>query len=645
MTLRLTAAALLLAAVGVAAQGRGGGAGGAGTATAQPVVLKPGPVNILGKVVEAGSTTGVAGATVSLQSPALGSPTRTFSNGTPAGSRRIVTDAQGQFVVRELPAGSYSLSATAPGYVGAIYGQRRPIQRPLELDRTLDVTESDRNVPATIEMWKYGGITGRVIDEVGDPMVGVYVTSVSRVSNSGGATLMPDRSTSTDDRGMYHFDVTPGDYLVGVLAATQTVPVASVEAFDAAMREGGPVFESFMRQAELSGILARGYGSRVRSHLVSQISQTNTPVVPPIAGNDGASFYPSAFHPSSPTTIGASVVSVGSGEEKNGIDIVLRPAPARRISGRVVGPDGAGVGNIALMLLPPEPAFHRTSPAILIDVPKALTDASGAFTFIGVAPGNYAVHVRRQPLFAGTEPALWANADVSLGDKDVADLQVRLQSGVRASGQITFEGQGPTPDPKQVALIAISFRPVPGSVAALSSWPMDRVVETSGRFTTREYIPGPYMVTVSNMPPGWIVKSVTTGGQNAIDKAFELPSSGLSDLLITLTNQISTVSGVVRDSNGAPAPGATVIVFPSDKSLWRIPGMSSRRVQTAAPSRDGRYSFRGLPPGDYLVVAADWASADFSDGTVLTKLIPSASRITIGDGGAVAQDLRALVVK
>ena len=133
---------------------------------------------------------------------------------------------------------------------------------------------------------------------------------------------------------------------------------------------------------------------------------------------------------------------------------------------------------------------------------------------------------------------------------------------------------------------------------------------------------------------------VTTSGQNAIDKPFELPSSGLSDLVVTLTNQISTVGGVVRDSNGAPAPTATVGVFPSDKSLWRIPGMSSRRVQTAAPSRDGRYTFRGLPSGDYFVIAVDWPSADFSDGSVLTKLIPSASRITIGDGGSVAQDLR-----
>jgi hypothetical protein len=56
--------------------------------------------------------------------------------------------------------------------------------------------------------------------------------------------------------------------------------------------------------------------------------------------------------------------------------------------------------------------------------------------------------------------------------------------------------------------------------------------------------------------------------------------------------------------------------------------MASRRVQTAGPQRDGRYSFYGLPDGEYYVVAPDWSAADFSDPQVLTKLMPHASRVT-----------------
>ena len=73
--------------------------------------------------------------------------------------------------------------------------------------------------------------------------------------------------------------------------------------------------------------------------------------------------------------------------------------------------------------------------------------------------------------------------------------------------------------------------------------------------------------------------------------------------------------------------------------------MASRRVQTAAPGRDGRYTFRGLPAGDYIVAAADWAVADFSDGTVLTKITPAGARITLGDGESRTQELRVVVIR
>jgi S1-C subfamily serine protease len=65
--------------------------------------------------------------------------------------------------------------------------------------------------------------------------------------------------------------------------------------------------------------------------------------------------------------------------------------------------------------------------------------------------------------------------------------------------------------------------------------------------------------------------------------------------------------------------------------------MASRRVQVAAPGRDGRYTFRGLPAGDYIVAASDWPAADFSDGNVLTVLIPSGARVTIVGGESHTQ--------
>jgi hypothetical protein len=149
---------------------------------------------------------------------------------------------------------------------------------------------------------------------------------------------------------------------------------------------------------------------------------------------------------------------------------------------------------------------------------------------------------------------------------------------------------------------------------------------------TGPMVPGPYMAVVTNVPSGWTLKSVTVSGQNAVDKPFELTPTGITDLVVTISDKVSTLTGTARDANGQPEPMATVAVIPADKALWAPPGMASRRIQTTAPGRDGRYTFRGLPAGEYLVVATDWP-ADFSDNKVLGTMMADAVRVTMKTAG------------
>jgi hypothetical protein len=328
---------------------------------------------------------------------------------------------------------------------------------------------------------------------------------------------------------------------------------------------------------------------------VSQIDARNTPPVPPMFMQDGRLvLYSTTFHPAAPTAMSASRVTVASGEEKNGVDLQMRPVPARRVSGRVTAPNGPAAG-ITLMLVAPDPSVARTSPATLIDTPQAIADANGEFTFIGIAPGTYTLRAFRQEPPDGL---VWT-ADTVLvpAETDVTNLHIQLQPGARIAGRVVFEGSGPASSVTSVAQrpIAVTPRPVPGSVGSLigvSERPT-LVRSTETRFQTAECPPGAYMMLVGSLPPGWVLKSVTLAGQNVVDKAFELPAGGVSDMVVTITDQISTISGIARDANGQPAPKATVAAFPADKSLWRVPGMASRRVQVAAPGRDGQRPPRG----------------------------------------------------
>ncbi|HEX5071048.1 MAG TPA: carboxypeptidase-like regulatory domain-containing protein [Vicinamibacterales bacterium] len=618
-----------------------------------PAILKAGPTQIVGRVVEAGSSSGVAGAVVSLAGPALGASTSVFENGIAGGPRRILTDAQGQFRFRDLPPGSYTLSSTAAGYVDGLYGETRTItiRRTLDITRTLDLTETDRSVPVQISMWKLGGISGRLLDEAGEPLAGAVVTVFARVTDWGGPIMQQAANATTDDRGMYHVDVTPGDYVIAFHNATITSPMSLVAGVQQAMADGDAALRKYLAEMPMSSdvSIARGVGVRVGNHTVMLRNNILTSLPALISLGGRLMLYASAYHPASLTASSAGLVTVRSGEEKTGIDVHVQLIEARRVSGRLLGPNGPMAGR-GLLLIPDDAATLRTSPATLFDMPGATTDANGEFAFVGVSPGRYLLRAYAlDPASVSNDALLWHVQAVTVpADSDVDGLQLSLKPGVRVSGRIVVESpKGATPNSQQLRQIVPYARPLPGSAEALLSdggrAPGAR--PDDARFTCSPSIPGPHMMTVAGVPPGWILKSVTSGGQNIVDKPFDLAGGGLSDVVVTITDQISTLSGIVRDANGNAASGSVVAAFPQDRSLWRLPGMASRRVQTALPGRDGRYSFRGLPAGDYIVVAVDGGAPDFSDPGVLTPLSGSGSRVTISDGETRTQDLRAVVMR
>ena len=117
-----------------------------------PRQMKTGTGRILGRVLASDSGTPIRRAQVRLTAPEVGVKT-------------ALTDADGRFEFRELPGGRFTLNASKSGYVNVQYGQTRPFEqgRPIEL--------ADKQVldKADISMPRGGVITGRLIDEFGDP--------------------------------------------------------------------------------------------------------------------------------------------------------------------------------------------------------------------------------------------------------------------------------------------------------------------------------------------------------------------------------------------------------------------------------------------------------------------------------------------
>jgi hypothetical protein len=140
----------------------------------------------------------------------------------------------------------------------------------------------------------------------------------------------------------------------------------------------------------------------------------------------------------------------------------------------------------------------------------------------------------------------------------------------------------------------------------------------------------PGMVRVDAAPSGWFLKAVRLGDRDVTDVALGRPDTEISGVEMVLTRTRGEVSGSVVDGLGAATSDYTVIVFPEDRSQWTL---TSRFLFNARPDREGQFKIRGLPPGRYLVAAADYVEKGGErDPELLERLRSKATAVSLSDG-------------
>ena len=146
---------------------------------------------------------------------------------------RFVTDARGRFVFSNLPPSpSYYLGARRFGYTYTRYGWSAP-NGPLATSdiARIPIVDGQWAGDIKIPLWRLGSITGRVLDERNEPVVGAAVRAYSTRYVSGQPQLVGGAIVATDDRGVYRIsDLEPGRYIVAVPSVQSTVPATTAEA-------------------------------------------------------------------------------------------------------------------------------------------------------------------------------------------------------------------------------------------------------------------------------------------------------------------------------------------------------------------------------------------------------------------------------
>src|SRR5436190_11830674 len=138
---------------------------------AQPPQLPTGTGLIVGQVVDALSGRGIADVGVTLVQSTYVRP-----GGAMAGSRPILSDAEGHFVFRGLPAGTFKITARRAGYIESLYGASAPDGD----GKSITLADGGRFGAATLRLWKFGAIGGIVVDDAGDPIINLPVRAFKR---------------------------------------------------------------------------------------------------------------------------------------------------------------------------------------------------------------------------------------------------------------------------------------------------------------------------------------------------------------------------------------------------------------------------------------------------------------------------------
>jgi hypothetical protein len=170
---------------------------------------KTGSARIRGRVVAADNGQPLRRTSIRLSSPELRE------------GKGTTTDQEGRYEFTDLPAGRYSLTAVKTGYVTISYGQRRPN----EAGRPLDLADKQIAERVDFVLPRAGIITGRVVDEYGEPVANVMVQPMLHRTINGVRQLMPSgQSVTTPDTGEFRlWGLTPGDYYVAVNARSMNM--------------------------------------------------------------------------------------------------------------------------------------------------------------------------------------------------------------------------------------------------------------------------------------------------------------------------------------------------------------------------------------------------------------------------------------
>jgi hypothetical protein len=515
------------------------------------------------------------------------------------------------------------LQASKTGYVPARYGARS--QAAIGALLNVEPGQEMLNLKLTIE--QQGAVSGRVVDNNGDPLSGATVILQRRAYQNGVRTLQPAATAQTDDRGVYRIAAIPsGRYF---LRASPPNPPAG------------------MKEVPLP------------------------------------TYYPNVLD-----SRRASPIDMAAGADMKNLEVRVQQGAVFTVTGKVM--DGAAPAATALVLPAAQGADVASEmTSIMANIQQRLSRPDGTFTLGNMPAGAYDVMVidiagLAASMGAGRGGAGGGGAaggrggaggggiNMRLGigtfyvtNQDVKDVVLTIGSGASVSGAAKLEGgdvadilpkgEGPQGLLEQLVGAQISAGTPPevaemlgggnlpvsvgltGATASLLRGVPAGSLNPDGTFLIESVPPGNYQVSLGALPPDVYAKSIKFNDKDALANGVDIGVSGTGNLQVVLARGAATVSVSVKNAKDEPEVGVPVVLWTELKQI----GAANHGVRSATTGRDGVAKFTSLAPGTYYAAAFENVEPtlvlvrDF-----VTKLQADATKVELTEGATVTQDVK-----
>jgi hypothetical protein len=419
-------------------------------------------------------------------------------------------------------------------------------------------------------------ITGKVTNAKGEPMVALSVQAILVRDGNGRPTQnsYAVKTRGTDNRGVYRlYGLQPGSYLLKVSGNSSPLPPHQPEA---------------------------------------------------------PTFYPASRREA------AEEVTVRLGEETSGIDITYRGETGLSVSGTLSG----AVGKIA--------NNSRVTITLAYDPSGAVVAATTMtperkFLFTGIAEGDYLIIARRSQLTEEDNGLISPTRRITVKNADATGIELALQPLSSVAGRVIF---AELPEAEHQAACAAANRPAASNLNITNrredeTTPVGYIrppavsgarVDEKGEFSWRYLESGRYRVTAQLTHPGWYVRAITlpsvplsTQSRDVARQGYLLnPGQRLENLTVTLAEGAAMLAGrIVTASEGASLPSRLrVFIVPAERS----DADNVLRYTQTGMRPDGRFSFPGLAPGRYWLLARPLSGNETSASLASPSAWPAAER-------------------